>query len=84
MARPAPARDPRYRPFRVAVIGVYLVVVSVFCSQTIWQVVIGTNGTPSDPTEGIFVEDLGVVFGSTGTNDLQGRDFCEDYVLFTS
>ena len=31
MPRPAPARDPRYRPFRVAVIGVYLVVVSVFC-----------------------------------------------------
>jgi hypothetical protein len=31
MARPALARDPRYRPFRVAVIGVYLVVVSVFC-----------------------------------------------------
>jgi hypothetical protein len=31
MARPAPARDPRYRPFRVAVIGVYLVVVSTFC-----------------------------------------------------
>ena len=31
MARPPPVRDPRYRPFRVAVIGVYLVVVSVFC-----------------------------------------------------
>ena len=31
MPRPAPTRDPRYRPFRVAVISVYLVVVSVFC-----------------------------------------------------
>lgn len=31
MARPAPNRDPRYRPYRVAVISVYLVVVSVFC-----------------------------------------------------
>ena len=31
MARPAPARDPRYRRFRVAVLTVYLVVVSVFC-----------------------------------------------------
>jgi len=31
MARPAPVRDPRYRPFRVAVLGVYLVVVSLFC-----------------------------------------------------
>ena len=31
MARPAPVRDPRYRPFRVAVIAVYLAVVSTFC-----------------------------------------------------
>jgi hypothetical protein len=31
MARPAPVRDPRYRPFRVAVLAVYLVVVAVFC-----------------------------------------------------
>ena len=31
MARTAPARDPRYRPFRVAVLSVYLVVVSLFC-----------------------------------------------------
>jgi hypothetical protein len=31
MARPAPVRDPRYRPFRMAVLGVYLVVVSLFC-----------------------------------------------------
>jgi hypothetical protein len=52
--------------------------------QVRWQVIIDTNGTPGDPTDDIFVEDLGVVFGSTGTNDLQGRDFCEDYVLFTS
>ncbi|RPH73097.1 MAG: hypothetical protein EHM78_00060 [Myxococcaceae bacterium] len=31
MARPPPVRDPRYRPYRVAVIAVYLVVVSTFC-----------------------------------------------------
>jgi hypothetical protein len=31
MARPTPVRDPRYRPFRMAVLGVYLVVVSLFC-----------------------------------------------------
>jgi len=31
VSRPAPVRDPRYRPFRVAVLGVYLVVVSLFC-----------------------------------------------------
>lgn len=31
MARAAPDRDPRYRPYRVAVLGVYLCVVSLFC-----------------------------------------------------
>ena len=31
MARTAPERDPRYRPFRVVVLGVYLAVVSLFC-----------------------------------------------------
>lgn len=31
MAQPAPVRDPRYRPYRMAVLGVYLVVVSLFC-----------------------------------------------------
>src|SRR5262249_52029900 len=31
VARTAPARDPRYRPFRVAVLTVYLAVVSLFC-----------------------------------------------------
>lgn len=30
MTGAAPPRDPRYRPFRVAVLGVYLLVVSVF------------------------------------------------------
>ena len=31
MTRAAAARDPRYRPFRVAVLAVYLAVVSLFC-----------------------------------------------------
>lgn len=31
MSRAAAARDPRYRPYRVAVLGVYLAVVSLFC-----------------------------------------------------
>jgi len=31
VTRTAAARDPRYRPFRVAVLLVYLVVVSLFC-----------------------------------------------------
>jgi len=31
VTRAEPSRDPRYRPFRVAVITAYLVVVSVFC-----------------------------------------------------
>jgi hypothetical protein len=31
VTRTAAARDPRYRPFRVAVLSVYLAVVSLFC-----------------------------------------------------
>ena len=36
------------------------------------------GGTPSDPSDDVFLEDLGLVKESTGTNDLQGRDFCDD------
>ena len=40
MARPAPVRDPRYRPFRLAVLGLYLAVVSLFCiliTASVWR-----------------------------------------------
>ena len=43
------------------------------------------NGTPSDPSDDVDVPDsFQVVRESTGRNDTEGRDFCEDLVEFTS
>lgn len=50
--------------------------------QTRFEVLIDHNGTPSDPSDDEFLEFLGVVKGSTGRNDLEGRDFCEDIQTF--
>jgi hypothetical protein len=46
--------------------------------QTRFEVLIDHGGTPTDPSDDEFITDLGVVKGSTGRNDLDGRDFCED------
>ncbi len=35
------------------------------------------GGTPADPTDDVFLEDLGRIKGSTGRNDLEGRSFCD-------
>ncbi len=45
--------------------------------QIRFQVVIDSNGTLDDPSDDTFVDDLGIVFGSTGRNDLQDLDFCD-------
>ncbi len=50
--------------------------------QIRYEVLIDHNGTPSDPSDDEFLEPLGVVKGSTGRNDLDGRDFCEDIQTF--
>jgi hypothetical protein len=43
------------------------------------------NGTPSDPFDDVEVPDsFRLVKGSTGLNETDGRDFCEDIILFTS
>ena len=48
-------------------------------SGLIWfEVLIDHGGTLTDASDDEFLEFLGVVKGSTGTNDLEGRDFCED------
>lgn len=42
------------------------------------------GGTPGDPTDDLFLEDLGRIKGSTGRNDLEGRSFCDlvrDYAV---
>lgn len=50
--------------------------------QTRFEVLVDHNGTPSDPSDDEFLEFLGVVKGSTGRNDLEGRDFCQDIQTF--
>ena len=52
--------------------------------QVRFQILIDANGTPTDPSDDEFIEDLGIVKESTGRNDTQGRDFCEDLLLFTT
>jgi hypothetical protein len=46
--------------------------------QTRVEILIDEAGTPDDPFDDEFVDFLGVVKGSTGRNDLQGHDFCDD------
>jgi hypothetical protein len=46
--------------------------------QIRFEILIDHGGTPTDPSDDVFLEDLGVVKGSTGRNDLEGRDFCDD------
>ena len=52
--------------------------------QVRFAFVVDFAGTPTDPSDDVFIEDLGLVKGSTGTNDTEGRDFCEDMHDFTS
>jgi hypothetical protein len=40
--------------------------------QTRWEILVDTNGTPTDPFDDVFLAFLGVVKGSTGRTD----DFC--------
>ncbi len=51
--------------------------------QTRAEILIDDAGTPTDPSDDQFIAFLGVVKGSTGRNDLQGRDFCDDLHQFT-
>jgi hypothetical protein len=44
--------------------------------QTRREILIDHGGTPTDPSDDVFLEDLGVVKGSTGRTD----DFCETIV----
>jgi hypothetical protein len=49
-----------------------------------FEVLVDHNGTPSNPFDDEEIAFLGVVKGSTGLNETEGRDFCEDIILFTS
>jgi len=46
--------------------------------QVRFEVLIDHGGTPTDPSDDEFLADLGLVKGSTGRNDFEGRDFCAD------
>ena len=46
--------------------------------QVRFELLIDHGGTPTDPTDDEELEFLGIVKGSTGRNDTEGRDFCAD------
>jgi hypothetical protein len=51
--------------------------------QVRFEFLVDHSGTPTDPSDDVELADLGVVFGPTGRNDTEGRDFCEDFHLIT-
>jgi hypothetical protein len=48
------------------------------------EILVPDNGTPNDPFDDGDAQFVSLVKGSTGRNDTQGRNFCEDLVTFTS
>jgi hypothetical protein len=48
-----------------------------------WSVLIDHGGTLDNPLDDVFIADLGIVKPSTGTNDTDGRDFCDDLLAYT-
>jgi len=51
--------------------------------QLRFELLIDYSGTLTDPSDDVFLEFLGVVKGSTGRSDTEGRDFCADIHEFT-
>jgi hypothetical protein len=47
-----------------------------------FEILVDNAGTPSDPFDDEFIEFVDVDRESTGRNDLDGRDFCEDLLQF--
>lgn len=47
--------------------------------QVRFEVLIDHGGTPTDPSDDEFISER-LVKGSTGRNDLEGRDFCADII----
>ena len=44
--------------------------------QIRYQLLVSQNGTPNDPSDDYVIDDLGVIFGSTGLNESWEPDFC--------
>jgi hypothetical protein len=51
--------------------------------QTRVEILVDHGGTPTDPDDDAVLEER-IVKPSTGRNDTEGRDFCDDFHLFTS
>jgi hypothetical protein len=51
--------------------------------RSLWEILIDYGGTPLDLSDDKFLEFLGEVRPSTGRNDTEGRDFCEDFRAIT-
>jgi hypothetical protein len=46
------------------------------------ELLIDFGGTPYDLSDDVVLDEQ-LIFGSTGTNDTEGRDFCEDFLAIT-
>jgi hypothetical protein len=46
------------------------------------ELLIDFGGTPFDLSDDVVLDEQ-LIFGSTGTNDTEGRDFCEDFLAIT-
>ena len=46
--------------------------------QVRFELLVDDGGTPADPTDDEVIEELGLVKGSTGRNDLEDRRLCPD------
>ena len=46
------------------------------------ELVVDFGGTPFDLSDDVLLSER-LIFGSTGTNDTDGRDFCEDFLAIT-
>jgi hypothetical protein len=49
-----------------------------------FEILVAHGGTPADPSDDEFLEFVRVVKDRTGLDDTGDRDFCEDFLFFTS
>ena len=49
-----------------------------------FEILVDHHGTPADPFDDEEIAFLGDVKGSTGLNETDGRDFCDEIILFTT
>ncbi len=52
--------------------------------QVRFTVLIDNGGTPTNPLDDEFIDFIEEIKSSTGRNDTEGRDFCEDFLRYTA